>query len=310
MLGMAFEICPGSSAASFKRKSSCSLQDEYECGSSVSMQKTDSHEAKVCTLYLFNEADHDWCIDSQRRRTPTNNELSFLEHSVLHVNPLSPTAVEDLRQQHELLSLHHPSLFAPQQSFSFYSPQHNHSLNGQQLQSSNPSQKSPIGFSHFGLGSSEDNDDEMMVDGDIESGFTATTSNSINFSNLSSITTINLPQMHSHTAPPSPITSGTVTPSGFDDIIHPIRFEGTKHQGHPRDMLEDPNANLWNGGGRVLRKNMDGQVKGFKMGYLEGCEKCRVKARGHFGHFIMADSVWKSYFDEGLELVGVCLWGM
>lgn len=82
-----------------------------------------------------------------------------------------------------------------------------------------------------------------------------------------------------------------MTPGGFDDNIHPIRFEGTKHQGHPRDMWEDPNANLWNGGGRVLRKNMDGQVKGFKMGYLEGCEKCRVKARGHFGHFIMADSV-------------------
>ena len=47
---------------------------------------------------------------------------------------------------------------------------------------------------------------------------------------------------------------------------------------------------MWNER-RVLRKNMDGQVKGFKMGHLEGYEKCRVKARGHFGHFIMADSV-------------------
>lgn len=56
------------------------------------------------------------------------------------------------------------------------------------------------------------------------------------------------------------------------------------------EAFEDPNATVWNGRGRVLRKNLNGQVKGFKMGYLEGCERCRMKERGHFGHFIMANS--------------------
>ena len=283
MLAMAFEICPGNSVASFKRKSSCSLQDEYECGSSVSMQKTDSRDAKVCTLCPIKHTTTD---NSQRRRTPTNKELSYLENSVLHVNSLSPTAVEDLRQQHELLSLHHPSQFASQQPFSFYSFHHNHSLDGPQLQPDTQSQNPPTEFSPFGLAGSEDSD-EMMVDGDIEHDFTVVTSHS---TSSSTITAIQPPQPHSHTTPPSLITSGTVTPDDFDDT-HPIRFEGTKHLGHPRDMWEDPSANLWNGGGRVLRKNMDGQVKGFKMGYLEGCDKCRVKAKGHFGHFIMADSL-------------------
>ena len=34
-------------ASSFKRKSSHSLQDEYESGRSVGMQRVDSHDAKV-----------------------------------------------------------------------------------------------------------------------------------------------------------------------------------------------------------------------------------------------------------------------
>lgn len=246
-------------ASSFKRKSSYSLQDEYESGRSVGMQRVDSHNAK-------------------RRRMPMGTDIAVLP---IGANEVSPALGEHLR---EPLNFHNP--FAqqfPSQSLQFHSVLPDYTHDGQQVQLNTPPLESPNGYQTSGQPSNENrgaDDDEIMGD-DCQSTFITTDMAS----------TINhFTQHHSHTAPPSPVTPSVIPANSYDDTSNGIKWEGIKHKGYPRDAYEDPNANLWTGG-RLLRKNMDGQVKGFKMGYLEGCEKCRARARGHFGHFIMADSI-------------------
>lgn len=261
---MAFEL---NTASSFKRKSSCSLQDEYESGRSAGMQRAGSHDAK-------------------RRRTPMGNHIPLLQ-SPISLNEIPLTAREQpcqQQQQEEQLNLNHPfALQPPPQSFQLHNGLPRSTHNGQQIQLNTPPLESPNGFQISGQPNSEDrdiDDDMMMMEDDYQPTFTTTEATATN----------HFPQHHSHTAPPSPVTPSLVAVNAYDDTSSAIKWEGTKHKGYPRDAYEDPNANLWTGG-RILRKNLDGQVKGFKMGYLEGCEKCRVRARGHFGHFIMADSI-------------------
>ncbi|KAF8451272.1 hypothetical protein BGX38DRAFT_497463 [Terfezia claveryi] len=233
-------------ASSFKRKSSYSLQDEYESGHSMGMQRVDSHDAK----------------DFQRRRAPMGTDILLLQ-SPIGANEVSPKQF-------------------PLQSHQFHSILPDYTHDGQQVQLNTPPLDSPNGFQISGHARNEDRDldDDMIMEDYCQSTFITT----------DTTTTINHFTHHSHTAPPSPVTPSVVPADNYDDTRNGIKWEGTKHKGYPRDTYEDPNANLWTGG-RLLRKNMDGQVKGFKMGYLEGCEKCRARARGHFGHFIMADSI-------------------
>lgn len=228
----------------------------------MGMQRVDSHDAK-------------------RRRTPMGTDNLLLQSSPIGANEVSPKVGEHLR---EPLNIHHP--FAqqfPLQSHQFHSILPDYTHDRQQVQLNTPPLDSPNGFQISGQPSNEnrDLDDDMIMEDYCQSTLITT----------DMTTTINhFTQHHSHTAPPSPVTPSVVPADNYDDTRNGIKWEGTKHKGYPRDAYEDPNANLWTGG-RLLRKNMDGQVKGFKMGYLEGCEKCRARARGHFGHFIMADSI-------------------
>lgn len=205
----------------------------------------------------------------------------LLLQTPIGTNEAPPVVNENLR---EPLHFHHP--FAqqfPPQLPQFQSTLLDYTNDEQQVQLNTPPLESPNGFQTSGQPTIEnrDVDDDMIMEDDCQSTFITT----------DATTTVNhFTQYHSHTAPPSPVTPSVVPTNSYDDTNNGIKWEGTKHKGYPRDAYEDPNANLWTGG-RVLRKNMDGQVKGFKMGYLEGCEKCRARARGHFGHFIMADSV-------------------
>ncbi|KAF8427897.1 hypothetical protein EV426DRAFT_699974 [Tirmania nivea] len=248
-------------ASSFKRKSSYSLQDEYESGRSASMQRVDSH-------------------DSKRRRTPMGTDILLLQ-SPIRTNEVLPAVSEHLR---EPLNLHHPfTQQFPPQSLQLHSVLPDYTHGGQQGQLNTPPLESSNGFQTSGQPSNEnrDVDDDMIMEDDCQSAYITT----------DRTTTINhFTQHHSHTAPPSPVPPTVLPADSYDDTSNDIKWEGTKHKGYPRDAYEDPNKNLWTGG-RVLRKNMDGQVKGYKMGYLEGCEKCRARDRGHFGHFIMADSI-------------------
>jgi len=214
---------------------------------------------------------------------PMGTDILFLQSPVSH-SGLPLVVNEHLRQQQESLNFHHSfSQQFPPQSLHIHNAPPDYAHHGQQLQLNTPPLESPNEFQPSGQTSSEnrDLDDDMVMEDDCQSTFITT----------DATTTINhFTQHHSHTAPPSPVTPSVVPVSSYDDSSNGIKWEGTKHKGYPRDAYEDPNANVWTGG-RVLRKNMDGQVKGFKMGYLEGCEQCRVRARGHFCHFIMADSI-------------------
>ena len=207
-------------------------------------------------------------------------DILFLQ-SPMGANGVLPEVSEYSRGQ---LNFHHP--FAqqfPPQSLQLHSVLPDYTHGRQQAQLNTPPLESPNGFQISGQPSNgnRDVDDDMIMEDDCQSTFITT----------DTTTTVNhFTQHHSHTAPPSPVTPSVVLADSYDDTSNGIKWEGTKHKGYPRDAYEDPNANLW-AGGRLLRKNMDGQVKGFRMGYLEGCEKCRARAKGHFGHFIMADSI-------------------
>lgn len=233
------------------------------------------HPPSYTTISSVQDLVTDEIIDTQRRRIPLRKDALLLPSPSYQANSLAFAVFDHNWQQQEQSTLQHPlSQQSPQQTFQFHAnPSYNH--NDQQIQLNTPPLDSPSGFE---LPSQRNNhiDDDMVIDDDCQGAFDTTSHH--------------FPQHHSHTAPPSPISPGLVADNGHDDNIDPIKWEGTKNKGYPRDAYEDPNANLWTGG-RSHRKNMDGHVKGFKMGYLEGCEKCRVRARGHFGHFIMADSI-------------------
>lgn len=252
-------------ASSFKRKSSCSLQDDFESGLSVGMERVASHDAK-------------------RRRTPMGKDVPFLQ-TPIRPDEVSLALCENLSRQRDPLYGHHQcAKQSPPQPYQFHSNLPDLTHNGQQFQLNTPPLDSPNIFQASCQLSYENGDldvDDMMMDDDRQPEFITANATT---------TTTRFPQHHSHTAPPSPVTPSLVPVNSYDDTSNAIKWEGTKHKGYPRDAYEDPNANLWTVG-KDLRKNMDGQVKGFKMGYLEGCDKCRARAGGHFGHFIMADSI-------------------
>ena len=80
-------------------------------------------------------------------------------------------------------------------------------------------------------------------------------------------------------APPTPRTPG----EGVEEAGAELRV-GRCEVESGEEMTEG----LWGGGMRERKKNVDGRVKGFRMGYLAECERCKRREKGHFGHFVMA----------------------
>lgn len=82
-------------------------------------------------------------------------------------------------------------------------------------------------------------------------------------------------------APPSP-----VTPLANQTVLRPFGTTIESELSCEEGDFADPMAGVWERRSRNAKKNLDGQVIGYKMGFLADCEKCQMRIPGHSGHFI------------------------
>ncbi|KAI5794335.1 hypothetical protein DFH27DRAFT_566009 [Peziza echinospora] len=77
-------------------------------------------------------------------------------------------------------------------------------------------------------------------------------------------------------------------PSPYSPVIPQTPTDGLPHM--PLDLYNVHAGDAEDGPvvakAKTQHNRQNQQLKGFKMGYLPDCERCRMKEQGHFGHFV------------------------